>query len=372
MGRLSIYRRAATMVALPLTLLCAGMAWPDVDCLPDDSKVPVLKTAAGLEFVRTPDERFENLAGFPFAPHYVEVGGGLRMAYIDEGPADGELVLLMHGQPSWSYLYRKMVPGLTAAGRRVIAVDLIGLGRSDKPVSLDAYTYAQHVEWAREFVTKLDLKNITLFCQDWGSLIGLRLAGDMPERFARIVAANATLPVSPTGTTPYKRNPAPQIDCTKSDFPPAGWEALSQVARFQSWIDYCLTAPDVRPHQVIEVATEVTLSAEEARGYDAPYPSFIYKAGIRSFPACASAIPLENIAAWTALGKFERPFLTLWGAKDQILGAETMQNALVKQVPGAKGQPHERFEANHFIQEDIGEILAERVNKFIADNPSKN
>jgi len=363
--------RVAFVMAFFVVMLPMTPARPEPGCLPDDSAVPILKTAAGLEFVRTPDNQFTKLPDFPYAPHYVEVGGGLRMHYIDEGPADGELVLLMHGQPTWSYLYRKMIPGLVAAGRHVIAVDLIGLGRSDKPIALEAYTYAQHVAWAHEFVTAKDLKNITLFCQDWGSLIGLRLAGDMPERFARIVAANATFPVSPTGATPYKRNPSPKIDCSMGDFPPAGWEALGQVARFQSWIDYCLSAPNFRPHQVIEVATEVTLSEDEARAYDAPYPSFIYKAGIRSFPACASAIPMENIPAWAALGKFDRPFLTLWGAKDQILGAETMQNALVNHIPGSKGQPHERLEANHFIQEDIGEILAQRVNAFIEKNPRR-
>ena len=151
-----------------------------------------------MEIIRTPDERFANLPGYPFAPHYVEIDG-LRIHYVDEGPRDAPPVLMLHGEPSWSYLYRKMIPIITAAGQRAVAPDLVGFGRSDKPLRRDDYTYQRHVDWMRGVIEHLDLRRITLVCQDWGGLIGLRLAAEHPDRFARIVAANTFLP---TGDTP--------------------------------------------------------------------------------------------------------------------------------------------------------------------------
>lgn len=338
---------------------------------PTDSEVPILETEDGLEFVRTPDERFEGLSGYPFEPHYVTIDG-LRMHYVDEGPADGQVVLLLHGEPSWSYLYRKMIPGLADAGHRVIAVDHIGMGRSDKPVDLSIHTYEQHIDWVTRFIEELDLTEITLFSQDWGGLIGLRIVGDNPERFARVVAANTRLPVIPPGLNPFTAPGDIEIDPTKGDF--ASFLVtldpdVPQPGRFQQWIEYALTAPDLRPSEVVEQLTVGELTPGERAGYDAPYPSLIYKAAIRAFPSMIVAVEDENAPAWEALGEFEKPFLTLFGRLDANLGSEEVQNLFLEHIPGTEGQPHADFEAHHFIQDDIGETLAERVNEFIADNP---
>jgi pimeloyl-ACP methyl ester carboxylesterase len=294
------------------------------------------------------------------------------MHYVDEGPRDGEVVLLLHGEPSWSYLYRKMIPILAAAGHRVIAVDLIGMGRSDKPVELGAYTYEQEITWVTQFIDALALRDITLFCQDWGSLIGLRIVGDHPDRFARVVVANGRLPVIPKGIHLFKVPDPVEIDPAKGDF--AAFQATldpsqPQPVNFSKWIEYALTAPNLTPSQVVEYLTVNQLTPEEAAGYDAPYPSLVYKAAIRAFPSMIAAVQDENAPAWAALGEFKKPFLSLAGNLDRNLGSEAVQNELINHIPGAKGQPHDRFEANHFIQEDIGEILAERVNQFIANNP---
>jgi len=342
-------------------------------CVDDDSKVPRHKTPAGVEFVRTPDKRFEGLDGYPFQPHYVDVDG-LRMHYIEEGPADGQVILLLHGQPTWSYLYRKMIPPLVGAGHRVIALDLIGTGRSDKPVDLRVHNYERHVAWVKAFVKAKELKDITLFCQDWGSLIGLRLVGDEPERFARVVVANGTLPVIPVGANPFKVPNPVTINCDLGPFekvvPPA--YLAGQVAGFNRWIEFCLTSPNFVPSAVVRFVTAGRLTKPEAAGYDAPYPSFVYKAAPRVFPSMVAAIEQNNEKAWAQLGKFEKPFLSLAGEKDINLGSKEMQDRLIQHIPGAKGQPHERFkEANHFIQEDIGETLADRVNAFIRASPRR-
>ena len=338
----------------------------------NDSDVPVLTTEDGIEFVRTPDERFEDLPGYPFEPNYVTLNG-LRLHYVDEGPADGEVVLLLHGEPSWSYLYRKMIPVLADAGHRVIALDLMGMGRSDKPIDLSVHTYEQQIDWVTRFIETLDLQEITLFCQDWGGLIGLRIVGDHPERFARVVAANTRLPVIPPGFNPFTVPDEIAIDPEKGDF--ASFLASvdteqAQPARFQRWIEYSLTAPSLTPSEVVEALTARDLTPGEAAGYDAPYPSLIYKAAIRAFPSMIVAVEDENAPAWATLGEFKKPLLTLFGRLDLNLGSEGVQNLLVDHVPGARGQPHDHFEAHHFIQEDIGELLAERVNAFIANNPA--
>lgn len=362
-------QREATAAEAETTAETESAEAKDRSCLEDESHVQILKTAEGIEFVRTPEERFENLPGYPFEPNNAEIDG-LRMHYVDEGPKDGEVVLMLHGQPSWSYLYREMIPGIVEAGHRAIAPDMIGLGKSDKPVDWTIHTYEQHVAWTKQFIEALDLKNITLFCQDWGGVIGLRVAGDMPERFARIVVANSTLPVIPPGMNPFQRPESVEIDCSVGDFPPAAMmNAPGQFQRFQAWIDFCLTAPDLTASQVLEWGTATELTAEEEAAYDAPYPSLIYKAGPRALPSMVAGIEDQNLPAWQALGQFERPFLTLFGELDPILGDEAGQNRLTTQVPGAAGQPHERFPANHFIQDDIGETLAERVNAFIEANP---
>lgn len=329
-------------------------------CVPDESDVEIRETEAGLRFVRTPEARFDDLDSFPFEPHYVTIDG-LRMHYVDEGPADGEVVLLLHGQPTWSYLYRKMIPVLAESGRRVIAVDFIGLGRSDKPIDLDAYTYDQHTAWAWQFVEALGLQDITLFGQDWGGIVGLRIAGEHPERFARIVVGNTLLLSLPPGANPFQVPESSEIDCTLGDF--------EGFADFDRWIEWSLRTPLLRPSQVVEDATVIGLSPEEARAYDAPYPSLLYTSAIRTFPTLVARIELEAADAMAGLAAYEKPFLTIFGALDPVLGSEAVQNGLINLVPGAQGPHHDRYEAGHFIQEDAGRDLADAIHFFMLAHP---
>jgi haloalkane dehalogenase len=287
-----------------------------------------------VEILRTPDERFVGLPGWPFAPRYVETAG-LRIHYVDEGK--GPTVLLLHGEPSWSYLYRKMIPPLNAAGLRAVAPDLPGFGRSDKPARRSDYTFQRHVDWMRGFVEALDLREITLFCQDWGGLIGLRLAAEDPDRFARICAANTFLPTGDQ-RVPFAFRP---------------WRAFSQLT------------PVFPAGRIVQLATAKPLAADVRRAYDAPFPEERYKAGARQFPALVPTRPDDpasapNRAAWVKLKEWRKPFLTLFGARDPITrGAE---RRLQKLIPGAQGQPHAVLpDAGHFIQEDSGEELARRL-----------
>jgi haloalkane dehalogenase len=297
-----------------------------------------------MEALRTPDERFAALPGYPFAPHYAEVDG-LRVHYVDEGPRDAGPVLMLHGEPSWSYLYRKLIPVLTAAGHRAVAPDLVGFGRSDKPVQREDYTYARHVAWMGGLVEALDLREITLVCQDWGGLIGLRLVAQMPERFARVVAANTFLP---TG-----------------DQDPG--EA------FRAWQTYSQTVPDFHAGGIVKGGCVSELAPEVVAAYDAPFPDDRYKAGARQFPTLVPTRPDDpasaaNRAAWEVLSRWDKPFLTAFGDSDAITrGADTV---LQKLIPGCAGQPHTTLErAGHFLQEDRGEELADVVADFIARTP---
>jgi haloalkane dehalogenase len=197
-----------------------------------------------MKAVRTPDERFVNLPGYDFAPHYVDIDG-LRMHYVDEGPADADPVLLLHGEPSWSYLYRKMIPPLAAAGHRVIAPDLIGFGKSDKPVAQSDFSYAGHVDWMRRFIEALNLDSITMFCQDWGSLIGLRVAAENEQCFARVALGNGGLPTGDHG--------APKA--------------------FRIWRAFAKWSPWFPIGRIIQSATTTELSKEVVAAYDAPFPS---------------------------------------------------------------------------------------------------
>ena len=297
-----------------------------------------------MKFVRTPDSRFERLPGYGFASHYVDIDG-LRMHYIDEGPADALPVLLLHGEPSWSYLYRHMIPSLAAAGHRVIAPDLIGFGRSDKPVRKRDYSYAGHVEWMRQFVEVLDLTGITLFCQDWGSLIGLRVAAENEARFARIVLGNGGLP---TGDQPMPR-------------------------AFLAWRKFAQYSPYFPVGRLIQKATTTDLSDEVVAAYDAPFPSSRFKAGARAFPLLVPITPDDpasaaNRAAWDVFSKWEKPFLTCFSDRDPITRGG--DKAWRERVPGAAGQAHVTIKkAGHFLQEDKGQELAELVIRFIANNP---
>ncbi len=299
-----------------------------------------------MQVRRTPDERFHDLPGFPFAPHYAEVpdseGGTLRMHYLDEGPADGPVVLLLHGEPSWSYLYRTMIPGLVAAGMRCIAPDLVGFGRSDKPTERTDHTYARHVEWVRTLVLdRLALTDITLFCQDWGGLIGLRLVGEHPERFARVTIANTGLPTGHEGATPA----------------------------FLAWLDFSQTTPDFATGTLVDFATVTALTPEVVAAYDAPFPDDTYKAGARIFPTLVPITPEDpasaaNVEARAVLSQWTKPFLTLFSDQDPVTkGADRWFR---ENVPGAAGQPHLTLAGGgHFLQEDLGPRLAEFVADFV-------
>jgi len=298
-----------------------------------------------MEVLRTPDERFAGLAGFAFEPHYVEVpsgdGGTLRMHYVDEGPAGADPVLLLHGEPSWSYLYRKMIPVLAVAGHRAVAPDFVGFGRSDKPVRREDYTYQRHVDWTRAVLEALDLRNITLVCQDWGGLIGLRLAAEHQDRFARIVAANTFLP---TGD----RSPG---------------------EGFLAWQRYSQETPEFHVGGIVNGGCVTELPAEVVAAYDAPFPDDRYKAGARQFPMLVPISPDDpaaapNRKAWEVLLRWEKPFLTAFSDSDRITrGGDRVLQAM---IPGTKGQPHTTIEgAGHFLQEDKGEELAAVVVAFI-------
>ncbi|MBL9013020.1 MAG: haloalkane dehalogenase [Myxococcales bacterium] len=291
--------------------------------------------------LRTPDDRFAALPGYSFAPHYVQLGD-LRMHYLDEGPRDGAVVLCLHGEPSWSYLYRKMVPILVGAGLRVVAPDLVGFGRSDKPADRAAYTYQAHVDWMAGFLDATALRDLTLVCQDWGGLIGLRLVGEQPERFARVVASNTFLP-------------------TGDQKPPDA---------FFAWQQFSQTTPQFPVGMIVARGCARPVAPEVIAAYDAPYPDESYKAGARQFPMLVPSRPDDpasapNRAAWETLRRYDKPFLTAFGDSDPITrGADRVLQA---QIPGCAGQPHRTLEkTGHFSQEDSGEELASIVAAFAA------
>ena len=303
-----------------------------------------------MKSLRTPDERFANLPDYPFASNYHTVGeaitGALRVHYLDEGPRDADPVLLMHGEPSWSYLYRKMIPVLVAAGHRVIAPDLVGFGKSDKPTEKSDYTYARHVSWMAELLfDHLSIRHATFFGQDWGGLVGLRLVASAPERFARLVLSNTGLP---TGEQP-----------------------LSDA--FLAWQKFSQESPQFPIGTIVNGGSATTLSDEVIAAYDAPFPDDSYKAGARIFPSLvptSTSDPAhrDNVQAWDVLRKFERPVLCCFGDRDPVTkGGDAI---FVRSIPGATGQPHVTVEGGgHFIQEDKGVEVATIIRDFIASTP---
>ncbi len=296
-----------------------------------------------MKILRTPDERFAHLDGFSFAPHYTTIrdddGTEIRIHHVDEGPRDGKPILLMHGNPTWSYLYRRMIGPLAAAGYRVIAVDLVGCGRSDKPALKSDYTLARHYDWMSKWLTAMNLKDITLFCQDWGGTIGLYLVSAHPERFARVIASNTGLP-----------------------------EGQGESEFMKMWVGM-MRAATTFPFPMLPQGMVHKLTDAEFAAYMAPFPSDEHMSCIISFPLLIAVqpdnpgVPL-NKAAWVSLEKFDKPFLTLFGALDPV--AKGADVAMQKRVPGAKGQPHHVFpNAHHFIQEDVPEGLVAHILKFI-------
>ena len=300
-----------------------------------------------MHALRTPDDRFGDLPGYPFEPNYAEVadgdGGTLRLHYLDEGPADAAPILLLHGEPSWSYLYRFMIPPLVAAGQRVIVPDLVGFGRSDKPSQQSDYTYARHVAWMSALVfDHLDLRDVTFFGQDWGGLIGLRLVAAQPDRFARVAVGNTGLPT--------------------------GDQRPSEA--FLRWQQFSQTTPTFDVGSLVDAATVRDLDPAEVAAYDAPFPDDSFKAGARVFPALVVTSPDDpeagpNQQAWEVLRTYDRPFLCCFSDQDPITaGGDQPFRTL---IPGAQGQPHRTIEGGgHFFQEDNGPELAQLLNEFIA------
>ncbi|MGZ6019591.1 MAG: haloalkane dehalogenase [Phenylobacterium sp.] len=296
-----------------------------------------------METLRTPDERFAGLADWPYAPHYATIvdadGTQLRLHYVDEGPRDGAVVLLMHGEPSWAYLYRKIIADLVAKGRRVIAPDLIGFGRSDKPAKRTDYTYERHVAWMSNWLLQMELVDITLFCQDWGGLIGLRLVAAFPERFAGVVVGNTGLPAG-TG--------------------------LSEG--FKAWLEFSQKVPVLPIGFILNGGCARDLSEAEIAAYEAPFPDESYKEGARQFPTLVPITPqhasvAENEAAWKVLERFDKPLLTAFSDGDAVTrGGEAVFQA---RVPGAKDQPHVALHGGHFLQEDSPAEIAALIEGMI-------
>jgi pimeloyl-ACP methyl ester carboxylesterase len=276
---------------------------------------------------------------------------------------------MLHGQPSWSYLYRKMIPVLAEAGYRVIAPDHIGMGRSDKPVDPRVHQFEQHVAWIKSFVSELGLTDITLFVQDWGSQIGLRMAGDDPEKFARIVVANGDLALVPEGLNPFTIPVFEFDESIEGTIEYLSQRPTDRVGSFQHWVNFAATAPHLFAADMIDISTGNKLTEAQFASYNAPFPARIYWGGIRAFPSMVAGFGQENFPAYEALGRFDRPFLFIGGENDPNLGSVANQNKWIAHVPGALGQPHTRYEAGHFIQEEVGEEMAEHVVTFIQANP---
>lgn len=302
--------------------------------------VETQSSSGGIAFVRTPDDCFDGLADFPYEPEYVDVDG-LRMGYVDVGPATGSVILLLHGEPTWGYLYRRMIPPLVEAGFRCVAPDLIGFGRSDKPVERLAYTYSGHVTWMKAFLDAIDLPTATLFAQDWGGLIGLRIAAEDPHRFDRVAIGNTGLPVG-----------------------------ASIGEGFDWWLDMSQTMDVMDAGALLQMATQARdLTDAEMDAYRAPFPSEEFMAGAREFPTLVPITPehgsvAENRAAWESLERWDKPLLTLWCPDDPVLGQ--LHHDFIERVPGAAGQPHQEFSpGGHFLQDDRGEDIAAALVEWL-------
>jgi haloalkane dehalogenase len=298
-----------------------------------------------MDVLRTPDERFDALPDWDYAPRYREVvaadGTLLRYHFVDEGPRDAAPVLLLHGNPSWSYLHRHMIRGLVERGHRVVALDLMGMGRSDKLVDRTAYTVEAHLDWMQQWIDGEDLRDVTLYCQDWGGLLGLNLVRLQPDRFTRILASNTGLPAG-EGTN----------------------------AALQAWIEFSQSVTPLPVGAIVDGASTRTLTEAERAAYDAPYPDATYQASPVQFPVLIPAppdhpaVPLFR-ATWDFLETWTRPFLTVFGSEDAIAFKPGSHLKFQRKVPGAQGQPHRVIEgANHFIQEDASDELVEILDAF--------
>jgi haloalkane dehalogenase len=314
------------------------------------------------EFVRTPDDRFSGLAGYPFEPNYVSVQAkgvdALRMHYVDAGPSNGPVVLLLHGQPTWSYLYRKVIPVLADRGLHAIAPDNIGFGRSDKPTDRTDYTYRRHVQWMTSFVDALDLRDVTLVVQDWGGPIGLSTLAARPERFARVVASNTVLHTS---------DPSLAGKLTWANHGTGNGRVVLEESLLD-YVQYCQRAPELVASTFLYGASGA-LAPEILAAFDAPFPDQRHSAGLRQMTTLIPLSPNDPGAAigratMESLERWERPFLTAYSDADPATrGWETV---FQERVPGAAGQPHRTIAgAGHFVQEDNGEELGQIIAAFI-------
>ena len=299
-----------------------------------------------MDVLRTPDDRFTGLPDYDFAPHYREVaaadGTHLRFHFLDEGPRDAAPVLLLHGNPTWCYLYRHMIPGLVARGHRVVALDLMGLGRSDKPVDRDEFTMAAHTDWIGQWLEAEDLRDITLFCQDWGGMLGLALLPDHGGRFARVVASNTGLP-----------------------------EGQGANEFIEQWLAFSQSVDVLPVGALVQGGTTRELSEAEVAAYDAPSPDGTYQAAPKQFPVLIPIQPdnpgvPQATAIWAFLETWEKPFLTVFGDQDQVAYRAGAHLPLQRRIPGARGRPHRVLEGpGHFIQEDAPEELVAILDDFI-------
>ena len=337
-----------TRLAFILTLLFATPVWAE-------------EISPGI--FRTPDARFENLADYPFEPNYMTVQG-LRVHYLDEGPRDGAPILLLHGEPTWSYLFRKMIPVLTAAGHRVIVPDLVGFGRSDKLASKDAYSYQFHIDTMTELVTRLDLQDATFFGQDWGGMVGLRVVAAQPDRFARVVVSNTGLP-SASGIRAWLAYPFVKLL--------VWWHGPLTIKEFRAnpsfprWIAYSYYGNDLAVDQIMEAVGGIT-DEVVIRGYEAPYPDGRYKAGAQIFPYLIPSQLSENDAVWREVfEKWDKPFLVAFTDSDPVTSTTDAAEQFQNRVPGAVSVTIKGV--GHFVQEEVGPELAALINDFIAGKP---
>ena len=333
-----------------------------------------------MKTLRTPDERFADLPGYPFAPHYTDVpdgdGGTLRVHHVDEGPAGAPIVLCIHGQPTWSYLYRHMIPVLTRAGLRVIAPDLVGFGRSDKPAAREDYSYQRQVDWLTAWMVQNDLRGLTFVGQDWGGLIGLRMVAENPERFDRVVAANTGLPMP----MDISQERIDAVRAFRRDDPtptmPEVMQALGNrdperpERTFAFWQKFTWETQDLPIGLMIAGSVDGRqLTPAEIAAYDAPFPDASYKMGPRAMPSQVPTLPDDpsvaaNRAAWEVFSKWEKPFLCAFSDNDPVTGGADA--VMRERIPGAKGQPHTTIKGGgHFLQEGRGEELARVVADFV-------
>ncbi|MFW9960367.1 MAG: haloalkane dehalogenase [Candidatus Thorarchaeota archaeon] len=311
--------------------------------------------------LRTPDSRFENLPDYEFHANYMTING-LRIHYVDEGPKEASPILLMHGEPSWSYLYRKMIPPLVNEGFRTIVPDLVGFGKSDKPVRTKDYSHSQHVDIVLQFVRNLNLRDITLFCQNWGGLIGLRVVGEDPDRFSRIIAANTGLP-SAKGFKATVGYPLFKLKIRRMGR--VTQEQLKEDTNLMTWVAFSKTVPELPIGDIIQMATVSNLPSEVIKAYEAPFPDESYKAGARIFPYLVPSELAKNRKVWeNVLIKWNKPFLTAFSDRDPITRGN--DKYFQKMIPGAKNREHVTVkDAGHFLQEDKSAELSQLILEFI-------